>query len=63
MYSDDQFSVENISGEILFSGKITRSHRHQLRSVLLTEFLSPGDHILIDRLFYGVRKGLVKIED
>lgn len=63
MYRQGQFSVQDLSGEILFSRKISRQEEYRLRSALLQQSLSEDDRILIDRVFYGIRKGLLKVVD
>ncbi len=63
MYRQGQFSVQDLSGEILFSRKISRQEEYRLRTALLQQSLSEDDRILIDRVFYGIRKGLLKVVD
>lgn len=63
MYRQGQFSIQDLSGEILFSRKISRQEEYRLRSALLYQSLSEDDRILIDRVFYGIRKGLLQVID
>jgi hypothetical protein len=57
-----RISLEDLAGQILGSGKITPSNRYQLMLTLLTDGLTEEDYIIIDRLFYGVRKGLLRLD-
>lgn len=54
--------LEDLAGQILLSGRITPSNRHQLMLTLLADRVSEEECILIDRLFYGVRKGLLRLD-
>jgi hypothetical protein len=54
--------LEDLMGQILLTGRITVAHRHQLRLALIAGGLHEEDCILIDRVFYGVRKGLLKLD-
>jgi hypothetical protein len=54
-------AIEALSGHIMVTGKMTINDRYQIRSALLDSTLSEADQILINRILYGVRHGLVKI--
>ncbi|XGV99814.1 MAG: hypothetical protein ACAF41_12880 [Leptolyngbya sp. BL-A-14] len=54
--------LEDLTGQILVSGRITPSNRYQLMLTLLADRVSEEEHIMIDRLFYGVRKGLLRLD-
>lgn len=56
-------SLEDVVGQILLSGKITPHSRYRLMQTILTEGLSESECILLDRLLYGVRKGLLSVVD
>lgn len=56
-------SIEALSGQIMVSGRMTLADRYQIRSALLNGSLSEADQVIINRLLYGVRHGLVRIVD
>jgi hypothetical protein len=62
-----QTTIESLIYQIIVSRRITQSDRQQLRSILssalLEGSLSEAEHILIDRLLYGIRHGLLKMGD
>ena len=53
--------IEALSGQIMVSGRMTLADRYQIRSALLNDSLSEADQVIINRLLYGVRHGLVRI--
>lgn len=55
--------IEALCGQIMAAGKITISDRYQIRSALLNDTLSEPEQILINRLLYGIRHGLLRIID
>lgn len=55
--------IEALCGQIMVAGKITISDRYQIRSALLNDALSEPEQILINRLLYGIRHGLLRIID
>ncbi|MBD2185177.1 hypothetical protein H6G03_29580 [Planktothrix sp. FACHB-1375] len=56
-------SIESLTGQIMVSGQMTRTDRYQIRSALLTDSLSESEQILINRLLYGIRHGLLRVVD
>ena len=56
-------SIENLTGQIMVSGQMTIHDRYHIRSALLTGSLSESEQILINRLLYGVRHGLLSVID
>lgn len=55
--------LEILCGQIMVAGKMTISDRYQIRSALLNDALSEPEQILINRLLYGIRHGLLRIID
>ncbi|MEB3178047.1 MAG: hypothetical protein VKL59_03255 [Nostocaceae cyanobacterium] len=55
-------SIEELVQDIFVCRKVTDTDRSQLKKLLLSTTLSEEEHILIDRLLYGVRKGLLTVE-
>ena len=55
--------VESILLEILASRQITSVEQTQLRDIFLTTSLTQTEQTLINRLFYGVRHGLLSTVD
>ncbi|MFB2834631.1 hypothetical protein [Floridanema evergladense] len=56
-------TLEALCGKIMVAGQITISDRYQIRSALLNDTLSEPEQILINRLLYGIRHGLLRIAD
>ncbi|HEY9849549.1 MAG TPA: hypothetical protein V6D28_08845 [Leptolyngbyaceae cyanobacterium] len=56
-------SIETLTGQIMVSGQMTRHDRYQIRSALLEGSLSEAEQILINRLLYGIRHGLLTVVD
>ncbi|WP_432810044.1 hypothetical protein [Pantanalinema sp. GBBB05] len=55
--------LEELVEQIVLSRRITLSQRQRLQSVLLADPLSPADLVLLDRLLYGVRRGILQVVD
>lgn len=56
-------TIEALSGQIMVSGKMTLTDRYQIRSALLNASLSEADQVILNRILYGVRHGLVRVMD
>lgn len=57
-------SIEELVAQIMLSRKITRGDQQHLMSSLLSkDLLDEQERILIDRVFYGVRHGLLRVVD
>lgn len=56
-------NMEALSGQIMVSGRMTIADRYQIRSALLNNSLSEADQVIVNRLLYGVRHGLVRLVD
>lgn len=62
--SVDQIPLEHLLEQILFSRKITRAEERRLISVLSTQgSLNEEQQAMIQRVFYGLRHGLLKLVD
>jgi len=57
------FTIEELVDRILLARRVTLTDRHQLRLAILEAALSEAEHVLIDRVLYGVRKGLLYLEN
>ncbi len=55
-------AIEELIERILLSRRVTLGDRRQIRSAILAIHLTEAEHIMIDRLLYGVRKGLLQLE-
>lgn len=55
--------LEELVEQILLSRCITLTQRQRLQSVVLADPLSPADLVLLDRLLYGVRRGILQVVD
>ena len=59
-----QVKVEELVSQIVQSRKITRAFQQRLMSSLLSQdLLGEKDRILINKVFDGVRNGLLKVVD
>ncbi len=59
-----QISIEELVAKILMYRKVTCTDQLLLRwAVLFKDALNEQEQTLIDRVFYGVRHGLLKIVD
>lgn len=56
-------NIEPTIYQILVSRKFTCSDREMLKSALLEGTLTDSEYDLMDRLFYGVRHGLLIVAD
>lgn len=56
-------SITPLIHQILVSRRLTLTERRQLQSVLLRHSLNETDHLLLDRVLYGVRHGLLLVKD
>lgn len=56
-------SIETLCGQIMVSGRITVTDRYQIRTAILEDALSEPEQILINRLLYGIRHGLLRVID
>lgn len=58
-----QETIEQLFGDILFSGKMTHSDRRRLRAALLRSSLSEDHLDIINRLLYSTKRGRLQIKD
>ncbi|MEP0789256.1 hypothetical protein NDI37_08215 [Funiculus sociatus GB2-A5] len=57
-----EVTIEDIVAQIFVSRRITRINQYQLKYVLLAkDWLDEQEQTLLNRLFYGVRHGLLRI--
>lgn len=63
-FRSNQVTIEEIVAQILMDRTITYTDQQLLRFVLLRdETLNEQERTLIDRIFYGVRHGLLSLVD
>jgi hypothetical protein len=63
-FCSTQISIEELVAQILMHRRITYTDQQLLRFALLSdETLNEQERTLIDRVFYGVRHGLLSIVD
>ena len=55
--------LEELAERALLSRQLTYGDRYQLMLTLLADVISEADLILIDRMLYGIRKGLLSLAD
>lgn len=57
-----QINVEEFVSQILISRQVTRMDEHLLMwAMLIKDSLDEGERTLINRVFYGVRHGLLRV--
>ncbi|MBD1878611.1 MULTISPECIES: hypothetical protein [unclassified Coleofasciculus] len=57
-----QVTIEDLVAQIFVSRRITPVNQYQLQTVLLTkDWLDEEEQTMLNRLFYGVRHGLLKL--
>lgn len=57
----NQKNIEELLSQIMLSRRISRSDHQKLVSVASKYALGEEEQALIDRIFYGVRHGLLKV--
>lgn len=55
--------IKETVDRVLLERCVTWRDREQIKSAILGSPLSETEHILLDRILYGVRKGLLRIKD
>ncbi len=56
-------AIEALVAQILFSRSVTGNDRKSLQNALLHRSLTADERILVDRVLYGVRHGLLRTVD
>lgn len=56
-------SLEEIFGQSLCCGKLTRGDRYQIRNALLQNSLSEDHQDIINRLIYNAKRGRLSLSD
>lgn len=56
-------NLENLVEQILLTRHITLSDRRDLMCAFLQNTMTEAELVLVDRLFYGLRKGLLELTD
>ncbi len=56
-------SLEELFGEIIYSGKITVRDRLLIRSALLEHSMTGEHEAIINRVVYNVRRGFIQLVD
>lgn len=60
----DPTTLESLINRILFSAEITRAEQDWLSMVAaFKDTLGEDDRVLLDRVFYGIRHGLLQVVD
>lgn len=57
------WSLSEIVFQVCSSHLLTKTHRQYLQRILLQGNLSEEDRNAVDRLFHGVRRGWLKLDD
>ncbi len=53
--------LDEVFSEVMSSSVITSDERQQIRHLLFTGYLDDDEYAIINRLFYHVRRGWVKL--
>ncbi|MGD1701703.1 hypothetical protein [Dapis sp. BLCC M229] len=53
--------LDEVFSEVMSSSVITSDERQQIRRLLFTGYLDDDEYAIINRLFYHVRRGWVKL--
>ena len=56
-------TIAELFGQVLQKKQLTLSDRCVLMTAILSNSLCPDEEILINRLLYAVRRGLLKVVD
>lgn len=54
-------AISELFVQATLTRKITLADRYGLMAALCDESLSEDDHLALDRLFYGLRKGYIQV--
>lgn len=55
--------LEELFGDILFSGKMTKTDRYHLRTAILRNSLTDEHQDIINRLIYSTKRGRLRMMD
>lgn len=55
--------LEELFSQVMCSSVVTRNERTQIQNMLLAGYLNDDEYAIINRLFYNVRRGWVKLVD
>ncbi|WP_421655838.1 hypothetical protein [Leptothermofonsia sp. ETS-13] len=55
--------IEALAEQVLLSRQVTYADRHQIKQAILGGSLTEADHILLNRILYGIRKGILRLAD
>jgi hypothetical protein len=55
--------IEALAEQVLLSRQVTYADRYQIKQAILEDSLTEADHILLDRILYGIRKGILRLAD
>ncbi|MGL5193258.1 MAG: hypothetical protein ACRC8Y_06600 [Chroococcales cyanobacterium] len=55
--------LEELFGDILFSGQVTKTDRYHLRTAILRNSLTEEHQDIINRLIYSTKRGRLRMMD
>ena len=61
--SSKQKALEELFTQVMCSSVITPNERDQIQKILLSGYLNDDEYAIINRLFYNVRRGWIKLID
>ncbi|NEP78049.1 MAG: hypothetical protein F6K17_27955 [Okeania sp. SIO3C4] len=56
-------ALEELFIQVMCSNVITSNERSQIQDILLVGYLNDDEYAIINRLFYNIRRGWIKIVD
>ncbi len=54
-------NAQELIEEVLVKRQVDKTAQYQLRSILLQETFSDDDRTMVDRILYGVRRGILQL--
>ncbi|WP_192901296.1 hypothetical protein [Okeania hirsuta] len=61
--SSKQKALEELFTQVMCSSVITPNERQQIQNILLAGYLNDDEYAIINRLFYNLRRGWIKLVD
>ncbi len=57
----NQINAQDLIEDVLVKRRVDRNDQYKLRSLILQGDISDEDRALIDRILYGVRRGILQL--
>jgi len=56
-------ALPELFAQVSATGQLTQADRYGLLAAFLDQAIEPDQHRMIDRIFYGIRRGWIKLVD